>query len=217
MRALPKLPRLLVVVVLVAAGLFLVAWAAATAQTERAEPPPAGLAVATFAGGCFWCMEPPFDALEGVKSTTSGYIGGSKDSPSYREVTSGRTGHTEALRVVYDAQEITYQELLDVYWRNVDPLQDDRQFCDVGSQYRPAIFVHDDEQRRLAEASKKRLDESGRFQHPIVVEIEDAGDFWVAEEYHQDYYEKNPVRYKVYSTGCGRERRLEQLWGRDSD
>ncbi|HVS12692.1 MAG TPA: peptide-methionine (S)-S-oxide reductase MsrA [Thermoanaerobaculia bacterium] len=185
---------------------------AAAGATERAPPPPAGLAVATFAGGCFWCMEPPFDEREGVVSTTSGYTGGAVAAPSYEQVSAGRTGHAEAVRVVYDPQRVGYAELLDVFWRNVDPLVADRQFCDVGSQYRPAIYAHDEEQRRRAEQSKRELAASGRFARPIVVEIADAGPFWIAEEYHQDYAEKNPLRYKLYRTGCGRDRRLDQLW-----
>jgi peptide-methionine (S)-S-oxide reductase len=170
-------------------------------------------AVATFAGGCFWCMEPPFDALPGVLSTTSGYTGGTKPDPSYQEVSAGGTGHAEAVQVVYDPARISYARLLEVFWRNVDPVTPNAQFCDRGSQYRSAIFVHDEEQRRLAEASKRALVESKRFARPIVTEVVPAGEFFAAEEYHQDYYRKNPVRYKLYRTGCGRDRRLHELWG----
>ena len=187
--------------------------ASAQEQTRRAEPPGKGLAVATFAGGCFWCMEPPFDKLEGVVSTTSGYTGGATSGPSYKQVSAGGTGHTEALRVVYDPAKLGYEKLLDVFWRNVDPLDDSGQFCDRGHEYRPVIFAHDDEQRRLAGTSKAALDASRRFEQSVVVRIETAYDFYEAEEYHQDYYTKNPVRYKYYRWNCGRDARLEQVWG----
>lgn len=169
--------------------------------------------VATFAGGCFWCMEPPFDALAGVISTTSGYTGGAKENPGYKEVSAGGTGHAEAVQIVYDPEIVSYKQLLDVYWRNIDPLTPNRQFCDVGSQYRPAIFYHNEEQKNLAEASKKALEQAGTFAVPIVVEIVAASEFWPAEEYHQNYYLKNPVRYKFYRYGCGRDQRLRDLWG----
>ncbi len=185
----------------------------AIAADSPAKPPPNGLAVATFAGGCFWCMEAPFDKLPGVVSTTSGYTGGQKDNPTYEEVSAGATGHAEAVRVVYDPAKVSYEKLLDVFWHNVDPTVKDRQFCDVGTQYRTAIFVHGDTQRQLAEASKAALAKSKPFKEAIVTPIVDAAAFWPAEEYHQDYYVKNPVRYKYYRTGCGRDRRLEQLWG----
>ncbi|MEE4376646.1 MAG: peptide-methionine (S)-S-oxide reductase MsrA [Candidatus Competibacteraceae bacterium] len=172
-----------------------------------------GEAKATFAGGCFWCMEPPFDKLEGVISTTSGYIGGHKDNPTYKEVSAGVTGHTEAVQVVYDPTVISYEELLKVFWRNVDPLTANRQFCDSGSQYRTGIFFHNETQQRLAEQSKQVLEQSGRFQQPIVTEITTATTFYPAETYHQDYYQKNPLRYKFYRHGCGRDQRLEELWG----
>ena len=171
-----------------------------------------GLAVATFAGGCFWCMEPPFDELPGVVSTTSGYTGGSKVNPTYEQVSSGTTGHAEAMQVRYDPTRISYEKLLDVFWRNIDPLTANRQFCDRGRQYRSAIFYHDEEQLRLAQSSKEALD--GRFDEPIVTEIEPAGEFYPAEEYHQDYYKKNPLRYKLYRWNCGRDARLTQVWGR---
>lgn len=183
------------------------------ATQEAAEAPPPGLAVATFAGGCFWCMEPPFDALPGVVSTTSGYTGGERANPTYQEVSAGSTGHAEAVRVVYDPARIGYAQLLDVFWRNIDPVAVDHQFCDHGSQYRSGIFVHDAEQRRLAEASREALAASGRLPGPIATEITDAGPFWIAESYHQDYYLKNPARYKYYRWGCGRDARLAELWG----
>ena len=169
-------------------------------------------AKATFAGGCFWCVEEVFDAVPGVLMTTSGYTGGRTDEPTYEQVSSGGTGHAEAVEVVYDPARVSYAQLLDAFWRNIDPTTPDRQFCDKGSQYRAAIFYHDDEQRRLAEESKQRLEASGRFER-VVTEISPAGRFWPAEEYHQDYYEKNPVRYKFYKFGCGREGRLDDLWG----
>ena len=170
-------------------------------------------AVATFAGGCFWCMEPPFDAIDGVVSTTSGYIGGHVKNPTYKEVSAGRTGHTEAVQIVYDPTRISYDELLEVFWRNIDPTTADRQFCDRGSQYRSGIFYHDEAQRLAAEASKSRLDRTKPFPEAIVTEITEAGTFYPAEEYHQDYYKKNPIRYKYYRFGCGRDKRLEELWG----
>lgn len=173
-----------------------------------------GMAKATFAGGCFWCMEHPFDILPGVASTTSGYIGGAKKNPTYEEVSSGRTGHTEAVQVVYDPKKVSYEKLLDVFWHNIDPTVKDQQFCDHGSQYRTGIFYYDDEQKRLADVSKAALDKNKPFKAPIVTEITKAGDFWPAEEYHQDFYKKNPLRYKYYRSGCGRDSRLKELWGK---
>ncbi|MCP4662013.1 MAG: peptide-methionine (S)-S-oxide reductase MsrA, partial [bacterium] len=169
-------------------------------------------AVATFAGGCFWCMEPPFDKLEGVLSTTSGYIGGHQENPTYKQVSSGGTGHAEAVQIVYDPAKITYAELLDVFWRNIDPTVEDRQFCDHGDQYRTGIFYHDDEQRRLAEESKRRILATTKVQS-IGTEVTAASTFYPAEDYHQDYYKKNPAHYKSYRHGCGRDRRLAELWG----
>jgi peptide-methionine (S)-S-oxide reductase len=169
--------------------------------------------VATFGGGCFWCMEPPYDRIEGVISTTSGYMGGSVDNPSYEQVVRGGTGHVEVVQVRYDDERVSYEELLHVFWRNIDPLTDNRQFCDAGESYRPVIFAHDAEQRAAAEASKQALVESNRFDQPIIVPIETADTFWPAEDYHQDYYEKNSVRYKYYRWRCGRDERLEELWG----
>ena len=168
---------------------------------------------ATFAGGCFWCMEPPFDKLDGVISTTSGYTGGGKENPTYAEVSAGRTGHAEAVEVMYDPAKISYAQLLEVFWPNVDPLTPNRQFCDRGSQYRTAIFYHDAEQERLAQESKAHLEQSGRFTDPIVTQIVQASAFYAAEDYHQDYYLKNTLRYKLYRYGCGRDKRLGQLWG----
>jgi peptide-methionine (S)-S-oxide reductase len=158
-------------------------------------------------------MEPAFDAVKGVLGTVSGYTGGDQLNPTYEEVSGGGTGHTEAVEVLYDAEKVTYEELLEVFWRNIDPTTPDRQFCDVGSQYRSAIFYHDEKQKGLAEASRDRLEESGSLPGPVVTEILPAEDFYPAEEYHQDYYLKNPESYKRYRRGCGRDRRLEELWG----
>jgi peptide-methionine (S)-S-oxide reductase len=184
---------------------------------SAAEKSPADshhLATATFAGGCFWCMEPPFDKLEGVVSTTSGYIGGHLENPTYQEVSAGGTGHAEAVEIRYDPDKISYGELLDVFWHNIDPITANRQFCDSGSQYRSAIFYHNEAQQRLAEQSKRALEQSSRFSQPIVTEIVPATPFYPAETYHQDYYQKNPLRYKFYRYSCGRDQRLEELWGK---
>jgi len=173
----------------------------------------AKLEKATFAGGCFWCMEPPFDKLDGVVSTTAGYAGGREVNPTYEEVASGRTGHAEAIQIVYDPSMVTYGELLDIFWRNVDPTQVNGQFVDKGPQYRTAIFYHDDEQKRLALASKERLEKSGVYKKKLATEIVPVTAFYKAEEYHQDYYKKNPLRYKWYRYGSGRDRFLEKVWG----
>jgi peptide-methionine (S)-S-oxide reductase len=190
---------------LVSLLLGLAAVAGALAQT------PSRTAVATFAGGCFWCVEADFDKVEGVISTTSGYTGGKLANPTYEDVGRGGTGHTEAVEIVYDPAKVSYEKLLDVFWHNHDPLAKNRQFCDRGDQYRPAIFYHNAEQRRLAEASKAA--HQPRFKQPIQTEIAAAGPFYKAEEYHQDYYVKNPIRYKFYRYNCGRDARLEELWG----
>lgn len=194
------------------ASLLLTAIAANAQMTKPAAG--AATAKAIFAGGCFWCMEHPFDVLPGVVSTTSGYIGGQKKNPTYEEVSSGRTGHTEAVQVVYDPKKVTYEKLLDVFWHNIDPTVKDQQFCDHGSQYRSGIFYTDDEQKRLAEASKATLDRNKPFSAAIVTEITRASEFYPAEDYHQDFYLKNPLRYKYYRSGCGRDARLKQLWGK---
>jgi peptide-methionine (S)-S-oxide reductase len=178
---------------------------------HAAAPASGTTAKATFAGGCFWCMEPPYDELEGVISTISGYVGGTKKNPTYEEVSAGTTGHAEVVQVTYDPAKVSYEKLLDVFWRNIDPLTANAQFCDSGSQYRSAIFYHDEAQKNLAQASKKRL--QSRFKEPIVTEIVRATEFYPAEDYHQDYYKKNPVRYKIYRYGCGRDERLQTLWG----
>jgi methionine-S-sulfoxide reductase len=189
------------------------ATAGAAAQHESRAMSEDSAAVAIFAGGCFWCMEPPYDKLDGVIATTSGYTGGTKVDPTYKEVSAGGTGHAEAVQITYDPTKVSYEQLLEVFWHNVDPLDAGGQFCDRGDSYRTGIFVRDEEQRRLAEASKQALADSGRFEQPIVTEIVAAGPFYPAEDYHQDYYEKNPVRYKFYRWNCGRDARLAQLWG----
>jgi peptide-methionine (S)-S-oxide reductase len=169
-------------------------------------------ATATFAGGCFWCVEADFDKVPGVISTTSGYTGGKSASPSYEQVSAGGTDHAEAVEIAFDPAKVSYERLLDVFWHNVDPLVKDRQFCDRGNQYRTAIFFHGDAQRALAEASKAAV--QGRFKQPIETEIVAAGPFYKAEDYHQDFYLKNPLRYKFYRYNCGRDARLEELWGK---
>ena len=197
-------------VALVAAVAVGVAGPGETATTPIAAE---GQAIAIFAGGCFWCMEPPYDELDGVISTTSGYTDGQTPNPSYEAVSAGRTGHTEAVQVVYDPKRVSYEKLIEVFWRNVDPTDAVGQFCDRGSQYRTGVYYTNDEQRRIAEQSKAALMEKRPFKAPIVTPIVAASTFYPAEEYHQDYYLRNPIRYKYYRTGCGRDRRLNQLWG----
>ncbi len=174
---------------------------------------PAATAKATFAGGCFWCVESDFDKLDGVISTTSGYTGGSVPNPSYEQVSSHTTGHAEAVEVVYDPRKLSYEQLLQHFWHSVDPTTKDRQFCDVGSPYRTAIFAHDAAQLKAAQASRAALEQSKPFKAAIVTEIVMAGAFYPAEDYHQDYYKKNPLRYNYYRLTCGRDARLKELWG----
>jgi peptide-methionine (S)-S-oxide reductase len=169
---------------------------------------------ATLAAGCFWCIEADLEKLDGVLSVTSGYTGGTVANPTYKEVSAGTTGHTEAVRVVFDPRVISYEELLAVFWRNIDPTVADRQFCDAGEQYRAGIFYHDEEQREAAEKSRAALEQTKPFSNPIVTEITAATAFYPAEAYHQDYYKKNPIRYSYYRKSCGRDRRLEDLWGK---
>ncbi|HET6459490.1 MAG TPA: peptide-methionine (S)-S-oxide reductase MsrA [Syntrophales bacterium] len=169
---------------------------------------------AGFAGGCFWCMEPEFEELPGVHSVIVGYTGGHKKNPTYEEVSSGTTGHAESIEVTYDPAVISYAKLLDLFWHNIDPTVKDRQFCDVGTQYRTAIWYYTEEQRSLAEESKKALEISHRFKGPIYTEITKATQFYPAEDYHQKYYQKNPFRYKFYRYNCGRDQRLKELWGK---
>jgi peptide-methionine (S)-S-oxide reductase len=171
-------------------------------------------AKATFAGGCFWCVEADFDKVPGVISTTSGYIGGTVANPTYEQVAAKATGHAEAVEIVFDPAKVSYEQLLERFWRTIDPTTKDRQFCDAGSPYRTAIFTHGPQQAAAAQASKAALDKSKPFKEAIVTTIEAAGPFYVAEGYHQDYYKKNPVRYTYYRTSCGRDARLQQLWGK---
>ena len=191
-------------------------YAVAQAVPPAAKVKPAVTASAIFAGGCFWCMEGPFDALHGVISTTSGYTGGAKKDPSYQEVSGGRTGHAEAVQIVYDPAKVSYEKLLDVFWHNIDPTAKDRQFCDVGTQYRSGIFYADEMQKKAADAAKAALDKNKPFKAAIVTEITAATAFYAAEDYHQDYYLKNPVRYRFYRQGCGRDARLKELWGENA-
>ena len=183
----------------------------AEADTDAATN--AAQAEAIFAGGCFWCMEPPYDKVEGVIATISGYTDGHKENPSYKEVSSGTTGHTEAIKITYDPKKVSYQQLLDIFWRNIDPVTPNRQFCDGGTQYRSGIYYLDEKQKDLAEKSKTAIENSGVLKKAIVTEIKPASTFYPAEEYHQDYYLKNPVRYKFYRYNCGRDQRLEEIWG----
>lgn len=186
-----------------------------TLAATAAEPAAKGktaTATAIFAGGCFWCMEPPFDALPGVSATTSGYTGGQKVNPSYEQVSAGDTGHVEAVQIAYDPKQISYEKLLEVFWRNVDPLDSGGQFCDRGSTYTTAIFYANEEQKKLAEQSKTAIEK--KLGKTVVTTIRPATTFYAAEDYHQDYYKKNPLRYKYYRYSCGRDQRLEQLWGK---
>ena len=187
-------------------GITLVAAAAEPAQNKTT-------ASAVFAGGCFWCMEPPFDALPGVVATTSGYAGGRKANPTYEQVSAGDTGHIEVVQITYDPKQIGYEKLLEVFWRNVDPLDKGGQFCDRGSTYTTAIFVQNQEQRKLAEQSKTAIEK--KLGKPVVTVIRPPATFYAAEDYHQDYYQKNPLRYKYYRYSCGRDQRLEKLWGKN--
>ena len=186
----------------------------AQAQSTPAAKGAAATAKATFAGGCFWCMEEVYDKVPGVIATVSGYMGGHTKNPTYEQIGTGRTGHAEVVQVEYDPAKVSYAKLLEVFWRNIDPTQKDAQFCDQGSQYRSGIFFHNEEQRQLAEASRVALQKNKPFRGEIVTEVTKAPMFYAAEDYHQDFHLKNPTRYKFYKTGCGREARLEQLWGK---
>ena len=185
----------------------------ATAAAAASKPAPHAAAKAIFAGGCFWCEEATFEGLPGVTSVVSGYAGGKEANPTYEQVSSGRTGHAESVEVTFDPAVTTYEKLLDVYWRNVDPTQASAQFCDHGEQYRSAIFYADDAQRRAALATKKAIEDSKVLRKPIVTQIVPLTKFWPAEGYHQDYYKQNPVEYQSYRLGCGRDRRLHEIWG----
>ena len=190
-------------------GLAFAALPVQAATEENSNPPD----IAIFAGGCFWCMEPPFDNIEGVISTTSGYTDGQLSNPSYKQVSSGGTGHTEALKIEYDSSIVSYKDLLEVFWVNIDPVAENRQFCDVGSQYRSGIYYLDDRQKMAALASLEKLQNSGRFEQPITTEIKPATTFYPAEQYHQDYYIKNPIRYKFYRTNSRRDASVDDIWG----
>ena len=195
------------------AALALALPASSWAQAQPGAMAKAAIAKATFAGGCFWCMEEAFDKVPGVTATVSGYMGGHVKNPTYEQVSTARTGHAEVVQVEYDPSKVTYARLLEVFWRNIDPTQKDAQFCDYGSQYRSGVFYQDDEQKRLAEASRAALQKNKPFKGEIVTEITKSSEFYPAEGYHQDYYLKNPARYKFYKSGCGRDARLKQLWG----
>jgi peptide-methionine (S)-S-oxide reductase len=186
---------------------------AAPASGSARFAPDDTLEVATFAGGCFWCMEEAFDEVRGVVTTTSGYTGGRLDDPTYEQVSSGESGHFEAVLVVFDPKIVSFADLLGTFWHNVDPTDDGGQFCDRGGQYRSAVFVRNDRQRELAEASKRRIESERTLD--VVTGILDATTFWPAEDYHQDYYRKNPIRYRFYKFNCGRKARLEEVWGKD--
>lgn len=183
------------------------------ARAADSAPAGAGLETATFAGGCFWCMQPAFDKVPGVVKTVVGYTGGDKAHPTYEEVSAGTTGHAESIEITFDPKKVSYQHLLDIFWHNVDPTTADREFCDVGNQYRSEIFYHDAEQERLAKDSMAEIEKTKTFKDPIVTRIVPATTFWPAEDYHQDYYLKNPVRYNFYRYNCGRDARLRALWG----
>lgn len=206
---------LLAAAVVFAAALFFGSSAEAKKDSiAAADVEEKGLARATFAGGCFWCMEPPYDKTDGVKATVSGYIGGPELNPTYKEVAAGKTGHTEAVQVIYDPKVVTYEELLHIFWRNIDPTVKDRQFCDWGTQYRTGIFYHGEEQGKAAAASKQELLDSKRFAE-VFTEVTEASTFYPAETYHQNFYKKNPAHYQRYRRGCGRDQRLHELWGDD--
>jgi len=192
----------------------LLAAVAVTADNITKGPGDRQLEKAIFAGGCFWCMEEAFDKVEGVVSVTSGYTGGRKPNPAYEEVSAGGTGHAEAVEILYDPAKVSYAKLLEVFWRNIDPTTPDRQFCDGGNQYRSAIFYQNETQKRLAEESKQAVEKSKPFKDSIVTQIVPASAFYVAEDYHQDFYKKNPIRYKFYKYNCGRAQRLQELWGK---
>ena len=190
--------------------------AATRTTTNATAAAPGTTGTATFAGGCFWCMETQFEAFPGVKSVTSGYTGGFKSHPTYEEVGAHTTGHFESIEIVFDPRVVSYAQLLDRFWHGVDPTQGDGQFCDIGETYRSAIFFHDETQHRLALESKQALEKSGVLESAIVTAILPAKTFWRAEEYHQDFWKKDPLRYHSYREGCGRDRRLKELWGKDA-
>ncbi len=195
------------------ATMIMAAIAVAIGLNAAAETKAPKTAIATFAGGCFWCMEPPYDDIRGVKRTTSGYTGGTTKNPTYEEVCTGETGHAEAVEIEYDPTQVTYTQLLDVFWHNIDPTVTNRQFVDRGTQYRPEIFYHDEEQKRLAEESKKDIE---KIFGVVTVKITPASTFYPAEEYHQDFYLNNRDHYNAYKKGSGRDRRLKDIWGKST-
>jgi peptide-methionine (S)-S-oxide reductase len=197
--------------VLAVAIIFIGTWNVQSTSLAAAD---ATSGKAYFAGGCFWCMEEAFEKVEGVLSATSGYMGGTVSNPTYEEVSAGRTGHAESVEVVYDPAKVSYQKLLEAFWHNVDPITPNAQFCDHGSQYRSAIFFQTEDEKRASDSSKQVIEQSRRFKEPIVTQIVIAPQFYPAEEYHQDFYKKNPIRYKLYKYNCGRAQRLEALWGK---
>lgn len=200
--------RLTLLMVNLALCVALVAWSSNSALGASTT------AKAYFAGGCFWCMEEAFEQVEGVLSVASGYMGGTVANPTYEQVSAGRTGHAEAVEVIYDPAKVSYQQLLEAFWHNIDPVTPNAQFCDHGSQYRSAVFYTTEEEQRLAAASKSAIEQTKQFPAPIVTELVPASSFYQAEDYHQDYYKKNPLRYKYYKYSCGRAKRLEALWGK---
>jgi peptide-methionine (S)-S-oxide reductase len=213
-----RLATIATVLAITAAGLsFSVASRAAPPTPPTAPSVAAGLDVATFAGGCFWSMEYDFDRLPGIKDTTSGFMGGHTEHPSYEQVSTGRTGHAESVQVTYDPKVVSYDKLVDYYWHHVDLLDGGGQFCDRGDEYRPVIFAHTPEQKRIAEQSKAALDNSHRFSTPIAVKIVDAGPFTAAEDYHQNFHTNNELYYKRYRVGCRRDARLKEIWGAEAD
>jgi peptide-methionine (S)-S-oxide reductase len=193
-----------------------VAITAPAAQEKTAPPVPKGGDIAIFAGGCFWCVESDFDQVPGVLRTVSGYTGGSVKNPTYNTVTAGGSGHREAVRIVFDPKKVSYANLIEIFWRSVDPTDDGGQFCDRGESYKTAIFVTSAEQKRIAEASKRKLGKSGIPKQPVVTPIVKAGTFYPAEDYHQNYYKKNPIRYNLYRYGCGRDARIKEVWGKQA-
>ena len=203
--------RLAALLVLAVAASLIGTWSVQSTSQAAASATPGK---AYFAGGCFWCMEEAFEKVEGVLSATSGYMGGTVANPRYEEVSAGRTGHAESIEVVYDQGKVSYQKLLEAFWHNVDPVTPNAQFCDHGSQYRSAIFFQTDEEKHASDTSKQAIEQARRFKEPIVTQIVKASQFYPAEEYHQDFYKKNPVRYKFYKYNCGRAQRLEALWGK---
>jgi peptide-methionine (S)-S-oxide reductase len=205
--------RIFLAMVIVALVLFGASMRQAPLVAHAADPSAPGLEKATFAGGCFWCMQPAFDHIAGVVATTVGYTGGDQQHPTYEEVSDGGTGHAESIEITFDPKQVTYQQLLNVFWHNIDPTSKDREFCDVGHQYRTAIFFHGAEQARAAKASQAEIEKNKPFKDALVTEIVAASTFWPAEDYHQNYYLRNPAHYKFYRYNCGRDQRLRELWG----